>query len=257
MTDVFAIALASLQRDMGQVDRVAQNLANLATPGYKREVSVARPFAESFDAATAAQAGRPAVDGGEPAALKVKIDAAAASLRLTGQPLDLALEGDGFFEVQTEAGPAYTRQGSFELDAAGRLVTAQGHAVMGTNGAIRLTTRTPVVDAAGRISEPDAAPGASSLDPGGSARLRIVRFDKSAELRRLDDGLLGSSTPPQPLAESEAQVRQGALENSNVSSAQEMIQLIQTMRHFESMQRVVQGYDELLSTSIRKLGDLG
>lgn len=257
MTDVFAIALASLQRDMGQVDRIAQNVANLSTPGYKREVSAARPFTELVEAGTAGPQPPPGSGAGPtPGAMQVKLDDRVGTLRVTQQPLDLALEGEGYFEVMTGAGPAYTRQGAFGLDAAGRLITAQGHAVLGTNGEIRLTTRTPVVDAAGRITEPDAAAGGAPGRDAPVARLRIVRFEKGTELRHLGNGLLVAAGAAQDVAEAEVRLRQGALENSNVSSMQEMVQLIQTMRHFESMQRVVQGYDELLSTSIRKLGDL-
>lgn len=256
MSEIYAITLASLHQDMGQVDRIAQNLANTGTPGYKREVAAARPFADALAGMAATKA---AAKDGAPAAgaLQVRVDPAAGTLRMTGQPLDLALQGEGYFEVATDDGPAYTRQGSFHLDAGGRLVTADGHAVMGTNGEIRLTTRTPAVDAAGRITEPDATSGPSALGPGTSvAQLKIVRFEGGAQLRHLGSGLLAVPGPVQPLSDARTTVHQGALENSNVNSMQEMVQLIQTMRHFESVQRIIQGYDELLTTSIRKLGDI-
>lgn len=259
MSEVLAIALASMHQDMGQADRIAQNLANVSTPGYRRAVAAARPFAEAIDAAAASRS--PVVVGSAapgvqeaPGALQVLVDGRPGTLRMTGQPLDLALEGEGYFEVATPSGPAYTRQGSFALDGQGRLVTASGHAVMGTGGEIRLTTRTPAIDANGKISEPDAMSSFST--PGSVAQLRVVRFAKDAELRQLGDGLLAPTQGAVAGADSGTLVRQGALENSNVSSLQEMIQLMQTVRHFESMQKVVQGYDDLLSTSIRKLGDL-
>jgi flagellar basal-body rod protein FlgG len=189
--------------------------------------------------------------------LLARLDPSVGTLQMTGQPLDVALEGEGYFEVSTDQGPAYTRQGTFRLDAGGRLVTAQGHPVMGTNGEIRLATRTPAIDAAGRITEPDATSGPSVLAPGTAvAQLRVVRMEKGAELRHLGDGLVVTSAEVQPLGEADLQIRQGALENSNVSTLREMVLLMDTTRHFESMQRVVQSYDELLSTSIRKLGDL-
>jgi flagellar basal-body rod protein FlgG len=268
VSEIYAIALAAMHQDMGQLDRIAQNLANAGTPGYKRVVAAARPFGEEVDALSAVGSESPLLPGRAPplsitgaGVLQLLTDRRGGTLRTTGQPLDLALEGDGYFEVKTEAGPAYTRQGSFTLDAERRLVTAQGQAVMGTDGEIRLATATPVIDAAGKITEPDAT-GTVAAAPGAIApSLRIVHFETTAELRDLGDGLVapgpGASPQGRGSVESEpTRVRQGALENSNVSSMQEMVQLIQTMRHFESLQRIVQGYDDLLSTSIRKLGDL-
>jgi flagellar basal-body rod protein FlgG len=255
MTDVLAVALASMQADLEQVDRVAHNLANVATAGYKREVSAGRPFAAALDeAATAAQA---APAGGAFLPVRARVDASAGSLRLTGHALDLAIEGAGFFEVATEAGPAFTRAGDFRLDASGRLVTGQGHPVMGTDGEIRLVTSTPVIDASGRITEPDAAPGDTFLAQGRPvSQLKIVQFQHGTGMRHLGNGLLAADAAPSAAGNAETRVRQGALENSNVSTMEEMVRLIQTTRHFESMQKIVQGYDELLSTSIRKLGDL-
>ncbi|MGC3998566.1 MAG: flagellar hook-basal body protein [Anaeromyxobacter sp.] len=258
MKDVFGVTLVSLQQDMGRVDRIAQNLANASTPGYKREVATVRPFAEAVDAARAAGERAPvglagAVDA--TAGLQVLTDARPGTLRMTGQPLDVALEGDGFFEVETPAGPAYTRQGDFRVDASGRLVTAAGNPVMGLNGPIQLTTTTPVIDAAGRITEPRAT---STLTAAGQpvGQLKVVRFEHPGALPRLGAGLLAGGPGMTVVPEGGAQVRQGALENSNVSAMHELVELMQAMRHFESMTRVAQGYDELLGNAIRKLGDL-
>jgi flagellar basal-body rod protein FlgF len=261
MQTAFAIALASMHNDMSRLDRVALNLANVATPAYKREVVAVRPFAEVLDSAAqhaVAGAGVTTDDPGRtPGALLVRTDLRPGTLRITGHALDLALAADGFFEVSTPEGPAYTRRGDFHVDARGRLVTAEGHAVMGRDGEIVLTTQAPVVDAEGRITEPTATTGPSATDPGAAvAQLRVVRVEDPASLQRLGDGLLAAGADVTEVRAG-AQVRQGALENANVSSMQEMVQLIETMRHFESMQRVAQGYDDMLGTAIRKLGDLG
>jgi flagellar basal-body rod protein FlgF len=262
MQNVFAIALASMHHDMSRMDRVALNLANVSTPGYRREVVAVRPFAVVLDDARAAQAATAAgVTTADPAnapgAVQVVTDTRPGTLSVTGNPLDVALTGDGFFEVSTPEGPAYTRQGSFAVDARGRLVTSSGHPVMGRNGEIVLTTRTPVIDVEGRITEPDAITGPSAADSGTViAQLKVVRFEDARSLRRLGQGLVAQGTGMTEVGAGEAQLRQGALENANVSSMHEMVQMIETMRHFESMQRVAQGYDEMLGTAIRKLGDL-
>jgi flagellar basal-body rod protein FlgG len=261
MQEVFAIALVSMQQDMTRLDRVALNLANVSTPGYRREVVAVRPFAQVLDGAEAAQravvAAASEVAAQAPGRVEVLSDTRPGTIRVTAVPLDVALTGDGFLEVSTESGLAYTRQGNLRIDARGRLVTSQGDAVMGKNGDIHLTTQTPVIDASGFITEPNATTGPSAAAPGTPvAQLKVVRFENPRAMQRLGDGLLAPGDGMTVVEDGNAHVRQGALENANVTSAQEMMQLIQTMRHFESMQRVAQGYDEMLGMAIRKLGDL-
>jgi flagellar basal-body rod protein FlgG len=256
MHEVLAVALTSMQQDMSRVDRVASNLANVSTPGFKREVLVVPTFgqavASALGSARSPETVRPELAAGP----VVMSDARAGSVRVTGQPLDLAIEGDGYFEVMTSGGPAYTRQGDFQVDARGRLVTSRGEPVMGVSGEIVLTTRTPSIDADGKVTEPLAVGGPGSGSPATAVgQLKVVHLDRPQQLERLGGGLV---TGGEAVAKGEgaARVRQGALENSNVNSAQEMVQLLQTMRHFESMQKVAQGYDEMLGATIHKLGDL-
>jgi flagellar basal-body rod protein FlgG len=256
MQHILSIALAAMHQDMQRMDRVAVNLANVSTPGYKREIAEARPFVDVMEGVNAADAGR-GISSPSTAPLSVMFDSRPGTLKTTGQPFDVALTGDGFFEVSTENGPAYTRQGNFRIDARGRLVTAQGDPVMGKNGDIYLTTQHPVIDEAGNITEPDATTGPSATAPGTPvAQLKVVTFEQPAQMQHLGAGLMAAGTGMTVLSDGDARLRQGALENANVSSMQEMVQMIQTMRHFESMQKAVQGYDEMLGTAIHKLGDL-
>lgn len=255
MPSILHIALTGMHQDMARLDRIAHNLANASTPGYRREVVAAKPFAEMLEAAaTQADASPAAQPSGE---VEVLTDTRPGTLRMTGQPLDVALSGDGFFEVSTASGPAYTRQGNLRADERGRLVTADGNPVMGVNGEIVLTTRTPVIDAQGRITEPDATAGLAVGSPGTPvAQLKVVRFENARALQRLGNGLVAPGAGMTIVEDAAGQIRQGALENANVSSMHEMVQLMETMRHFESLQKVAQGYDEMLGTAIRRLGDL-
>lgn len=232
MNEIYTLGLASLQHDQARVEAVASNLANVSTPGYKRQVVATRPFADQVEEAQAA----------------VLTDTRAGTVRPTGQPLDLVLAGDGWFEVLTEHGPAYTRRGNFSVDARGRIVTAQGHAVMGKSGEIQLTGRAPVIDAAGNVTETGAAGEAVPV-----GQLKILRFDPGQPLQRLGDGLVAPADRMTPVEDHEVQLRQGALENANVNTTHEMVDLIQTMRHFESVHRVLQGYDEMVGGAVRKL----
>lgn len=251
MSDILSIVLSSIHADMARADRAAMNLANSQTPGYKREAAPPAPFAGQWNLAAARL--EPGAGSERPVA---RTDLRAGTLRSTGHPLDLALSGDGWFEVATESGLAYTRQGNFRLDAAGRLVTAQGHAVMGTSGVIQLLRGSPSIDAAGRVFEDHhASEGLGSMTPAPVAQLRIVQFEPGADLRRLGDGLLAPSREPVAAAEGAVQVQQGFLENSNVAPMREMVDLMLAVRHLETMQKVASGYDEMLGASIRRLGE--
>lgn len=263
MYDVLAITLSSMQQDMARLDRVALNLANVTTPGYKREVAAVRSFAGFLEAspssgnAEAQSASGTSMRATNLGMLSVFNDMRPGTLKMTGQVLDVALEGDGFFEIETNGGPAYTRHGQFRLDARGRLVTQRGDPVMGQSGEIYLSTQTSVIDAAGNIREPDSVSGPAAGMTGNSvARLKIVKFDDSRTLKRLGDGLMAAGAGAKVAGDGEVSLRQGALENANVNSTSEMVQLMETMRHFESMQKVAQGYDEMLGTAIHKIGDL-
>ena len=134
MQEIFAITLASMHQDMARLDGVALNLANVSTPGYKRGIVSTQPFATLVDAVD----GRAEASAADATGVQVLNDMRPGTVKLTGELLDVALAGDGFFEVTTPSGPAYTRQGNFRKDALGRLVTAQGYPVMGKNGEIFL-----------------------------------------------------------------------------------------------------------------------
>lgn len=255
MQEILALTLQSMQTDAVRLERVSMNLVNALTPGYKREVVAVRPFMQVVDALvgqatnTAGVADKAAL-GVASQSLVVQTDTRPGMLKSTGQRLDLAIAGRGFFEVMTDNGPAYTRQGNFQVDPRGRLVTAQGNAVMGKGGEILLNNSSPVIDASGNVFENGRA------DSPPVAQLKVVQFEHPESLQKLGDGLLASAENPTAIKDADLQIRQGFLENSNVSSMHEMVQLIQTMRHFESMQKIALGYDEMMGTAIRKLGEL-
>ena len=252
MNEVLAISLQSMQADMARVEQIGMNLANVLTPGYKRGVAVQAPLGASFAAhlSNAAAAGNTAAAAAV-APVEFVSDGRAGTLKSTGQNLDVALAGKGYFEVVTETGPAYTRHGNFRLDARGRLVTAQGHPVMGTSGEIILNLANPVIGANGTIT---SATGSADAAPLG--QLKVVEFDGDAKLQHMGEGLHAAGPGMKTVGDEDVRVRQGFLENSNVSSTYEMTSMIQAMRHFESMHKVAQGYDDMLGTAIRKLGDV-
>ena len=257
MTNVLAISLASMQQEMSRLDQISANMANASTPAYKRQVAMSAPVVDS-GFATAMQAQRPSAAGtpalpatSVPAANWVQSDDSPGTLKATNQPLDVALTGHGYFEVETKQGLAYTRQGNWQLDARGRLVTARGDAVMGTGGEIVLSSLPVRIDAKGQVFA-----GADDANASPVGQLKVVRFDDPLRLSNVGSGLVTSPDQPVQLSDSDIEIRQGYLENSNVNSAREMVQLIHSMRHFESMQKVATAYDDMLGGAIRKLGDL-
>jgi len=250
MNEVLAIGLSAMQGDMARLDQIGMNLTNVLTPGYKRGVTVQPPVGASFSEHLSRAGAADATGSPSMAAVDLVRDTRPATLKSTGQSLDVALAGKGYFEVLTDSGPAYTRGGSFHVDARGRLVTAQGYPVMGTGGEITLNLARPVIGSSGAITDPAAAPDAPPL-----GQLKVVEFDDDKRLERLGDGLLSAGAGMKQVADTELQVRQGYLENSNVESTREMTSLIDTMRHFETVNKMVQGYDDMLGTAIRKLGE--
>lgn len=244
MQSVWAVSLQALQNDGSQVDRIASNLVNASTVGYRREVAVQRPFSEmTHQLLGAMQAGTE-----QPASTpSVARDPRAGTLRSTGRSLDVALTTPGYFEVLTSDGPAYTRQGQFAVDEQGRLVMeASRHPVVGTGGEIQLSPGAVAIDANGRISQDGSVVG----------QLKVVTAEDGASVQSAGQGLCLLGGQPHPVAQDQVQVKQGFVENSNVDTAHEMVQLMTHMRHFESMYRMAQAYDDMLGTAVKKLGDL-
>ncbi|NEX63017.1 flagellar hook basal-body protein [Noviherbaspirillum sp. 17J57-3] len=231
-----------MQNDTERLNNISHNLANAGTNGYKRRVTVTRPFAEQLQSASSAS--------GMGAGTSAVIDPAAGTIRPSASPLDLAIEGDAFFEVSTPQGPAFTRYGHFHVDAAGKLVTEQGDAVMGTTGELAGAGASSgmSVNRRGEVTQGEQLLG----------QVKLVRFANASALLPLGQGLYAQGGARVTEAGSDAGpvgIQPGALENSNVSSAQEMARLAETVRHFEALQKVVQGYDEALEKAIRKLGE--
>ncbi len=238
MSEVLAIAARSMVDDMARLATISHNLANATTPGFKKEIPVSRAFVDLLQVyGTSAQQ---AYVTTLPAANAV-VDQRAGSLRYTGAALDVALDGNGYFELQSAQGPLYTRQGNFQIDAGGRMAAADGTPLAGN---ITLTTTQPRIDQQGRVFDDDKLVG----------QLRVVGFEQPGSLRKLGNGLFAApeSGAGQPL---EVRVRQGHLENSNVVTVTEMVSVIETMRHFEANQKLIQAYDGMLDRAIRTLGE--
>jgi flagellar basal-body rod protein FlgF len=242
MIDSVGIIVQSLQQDIQRMNVAASNASNALTNGFRREMLVpTHGFSRHLDAHA-----EPNRFTAMPMQMRVGTDMRPGALRQTGGGLDLAIAGDGFFEVLAEFGTAYTRQGSFRLDEQGRLVTSAGSPVLGDDGAeIRLRTSNPKVERDGRILE----------DGQEVARLKVVAFDRDVAVQNVGAGLLVPVDAARILQPLNRLVVQGHLEGSNVNAATEMIQVVETVRHFETGHRVLQAYDSISEMAHRSLGE--
>jgi flagellar basal-body rod protein FlgG len=231
--------LAELTRQ----DQIANDLANSSTPGYKSDRSVQQSFGELLLANRST--GQPIGSLGLGSAIvSVRTDLSQGPLRETGQPLDLALEGQGFFAVQTPAGTRYTRDGQFQLDGAGRLVNQSGLPVLDTNNQ-PITIGTNANDV---TIGPDG-----TITSGGRtvARLNVVSLTGPVK----EGDTLFSGTPgPGPATTA---VRQGSVEGSGVNPARAMVDMLVSFRAYEAQQRVVHAIDETLQKGISAGGSGG
>ena len=221
------IAASGMLAEQIRQDQIANDLANASTPGYKGDRTAQRSFGDLLlaNSTTGAAVGRQST--------AVQVDAIETDFtprpaRETGEALDFAIAGEGFFAVQTGQGVRYTRNGQFSLDPQGRLVTAQGD---------------PVLDTAGRaITATDG-----KVDP---RRLGVVAL---TDPRKEGDSLVTGT----PAGAAAGTVRSGALESSGADAARSMVDMIASMRAFEAGQKVIQTIDETLGQAVTKVGAVG
>ena len=161
-----------------------------------------------------------------------RVDLASGSLVSTGNPMDLAVAGKGFFVVHSERGTFYTRNGGFHRTPAGQLVTAEGDAVLGELGPITLPIGAAAVSADGTIS----------VDGAIAAKLRVAEFRADTPLVATGNALYSAPTNS-ALPAASSSIRQGMIEQSNVSAVEGVVQLITVQRNAEMMQRALTLFD--------------
>jgi len=243
MVDALSMSELGMLQDVERMRVIANNLANLSTVGFKMEIPVTRPFSDVIDQHGGAQtAGANAVP--RPTFTSV-VNHAAGTLKFTGNPLDLAVEGDGFFVVHGEQGDVLTRQGNFHVDDLGRVVSATGQRLQGVSGEIRLTMADPRIAENGEIQE-----GAISV-----GQIKVVRVMNPESLVRVGGGAFVASESTQWNEVDQNRIRQGYIEVGNVVPMYEMVQMIETVRHFEAEQRIALGYDQMMDVAINVLGE--
>jgi len=218
------IAASGMLAEQIRQDQIANDLANASTPGYKSDRTSQRTFNDLLlqNSATGATVGPQStavqID-------KITTDFSAQPVKDTGEPLDFAIVGDGFFAVQTAQGTRYTRNGQFAVDAQGRLVSNAGDPVLDANG--RTITATN-----------------GTVDP---RRIGVVALNNPV---KQGDSLVTGT----PAGAANGTVRSGALEGSGADPARSMVDMIDSMRAFEAGQKVIQAIDETLGKAATQVG---
>lgn len=206
-----------------RLDVAANNVANVETTGYRaQQLSFQEYLKPEKNEEIGIKPERPLSLVGAAFAFTTT---SAGAIRTTGNPLDLAINGNAYFVVQTSQGERYTRDGSFSLDGTGRLVTMDGHPVLANSGAVTVPVQAGAIniDADGRISTKQGELG----------RLRLVSFSPRANLQAVGGNLLRSDRAPEVAKAVSATVMQGAIEKSNVQPTVEMSRLIEINRSYE------------------------
>ena len=248
MQNTFLVGMSRQVALSRELDVVANNIANINTNGYKADGSLFEEYLSS--SARSDTGGRISYvrDRG------VWHDMGAGPIEHTGNPLDLAIDGDGFFAVQTPRGERYTRNGALHLNATGQLVTSEGDPVLGTGGPITFqpNDRQIQISADGTISVRD---GASKVDTA-RGQLRLVTFAKPQQLRKDGGSTFKPGAGDAPQQTTVARIEQGAVEKSNVRGVVEMSRMIEITRAYTQVATLLQQQGDLSQQSIDKLAEV-
>ena len=221
------IAAAGMLAEMVRQDQISNDLANASTPGYKADRASQRSFGQVLLANT--ESGQPVGGLGRGPWIERQVtDLSPEPLRDTGEPLDLAISGDGFFGVQTASGVRYTRNGAFGAAADGTLTDQMGNPVLGRDGR-------PV-----------------KVGADGTVDVSTVAVFNLPDARKAGDSYFTGTPQGTPTGE----VRSGALEMSGVDAARTMVDMIASLRAFEAGQRVITTIDTTLGQAAGQVGNL-
>lgn len=239
--------LSALKGQQKQMDSVANNLANVNTPGFKKDEVIFREYynemigqdLESEEERFAHNEYISPYNRGSSSFVKPDHVSPAmhqGDYKSTESPFDLALHSDGFFTVDTAYGTRYTRNGQFSKSADGFLITNSGEKVQGLKGAIKVDGEVFSVGTDGKVM----------VDGKEVDTLKVVRFNESNRLRKVGNSMwVPSSIHQTPQKPATINIQQGALESSNVETVSEMVEMISVNRAYEAAQKAIRSNDEL------------
>jgi flagellar basal body rod protein FlgG len=223
-----------------RLDAITNNLANASTPGFKAERLVQRAEPVGTAPPSATTVPTPVTSA------VLETDFSQGSLTTTGNPLDVALSGDGFLVVDGPHGERLTRRGNLAIDADGFLATSDGLRVQGENGDLNVGRGGPI------SITPDGGVRTGDLSVG---KLRVVEVPQPAALVREGGTMFAlGSQKPVAVAPGDVAVIQGALESANLSPVENLVALIDTMRGFEAYMRAAERLDQVTGRAVTDVG---
>lgn len=245
MDNTIYVALSRQMILRREMDITANNIANADTAGFKVEaiISEANPARLPVQPGSGSKNIQFVLDTG------VGRDFTQGTLDQTTSPLDLGIEGDGFFQINAARGERYTRDGRFSLDATGKIVTKGGEPVAGDGGGdivLDTTLGEPSIARDGTISQKGQVVG----------KISVYRFASLSGLAKDGDGLYRNDANQTPEVAPDAQVRQSMVESSNVKPVIEVTRLIEVSREYEKIARLMDSAAELDRKAIERLGKL-
>lgn len=243
-------AASGMMLGLVRMDALSNNLANVNTCGFKKDIVVSTAFPdmlmsrlekqENGASGSYQQIGK--LGTGACAGLQTS-DFSQGNMKRTDNPLDIALANSSYFVVETANGERFTRNGQFKLDGTGLLTDQSGNPVMDINNEQIIVEGDFQVDKQGNIS----------VNGEELSTFKIVSFaDQTNAMTKMGNSLWQSNTPY--TEDANPQVLQNYVEDSNVNAISEMIEMIKVTRAYESLQKIVQAQDESLQTVIEKVG---
>ena len=230
-----------------RLEHLSNNMANVGTPGFKRDLAM---FQARYSEATQRGLDTPGSHtindiGGGVMIGATKTDYSAGPLKETKVPTDMAIQGDGYFQVRRGNQTMLTRAGNFLMTSLGQLTTPDGYSVLDESGE-------PIV------INPDGGqwsmtPSGSVTQDGNSFNVGIVRPNSTNELAKAGENLFTSKSTPLPVPPEQRSVMQGYLEQSGVRPTQELTELIETERVFEANVNMIHFQDEVLGSLIQSV----
>jgi flagellar basal-body rod protein FlgG len=258
-------ALSGAMAQSQRLDTIANNIANVNTPGFKRDQQLFREYLTANEKPSdVIQVPRiPAsiesfydMQGGDKSyvdSIGTYTDFSQGGLKSTGNPLDVAIDGQGFFEVATPAGVRFTRHGSFSLDGNGVLVTKDGYPVLSAgepgqdpaNRMIRSTGGPLVINDNGDVYDGENVIG----------KLSLIDVQDKDSLQKIGNSLYDfkSNARPEITVVNHPSLKQGFVESSNVNIVKEMTDMITTTRTFESAQKAISAYDSMAEKLVNQV----
>ncbi len=223
---------------------ISNNIANLNTTGFKKDQMSFEQYMKQLDTSS--------LYPGQYRTVPIDVVAVSSSIDLTpgppvktGNPLDIALMSDGFFVVNTDEGPRYTRAGSFQLSTDNTIITPQGYSVQGNGGDIMIDPKKSdlVIDSVGKITQ----------DGEELSTLQVVRIPPEALMRQGNNLFsVKEGTTPEPVET--ISLSQGSIEKANVDPVMEMVEMIATARAYDSFQKMIRSVNDTYSYSMHNVG---